>query len=144
MEKLALSFLQEYFSLLCFLFTNIGFAQNELLDSLYTEVGTTISTVEQADIWLDIAEEEMGFSLRRSLQSAMNALHISEEIDDLENTGRSLSWMGRVYGELAEYDSALIVLTRAEKIFTEPYDSFYLAKVYNATGIIHKYTENIS
>lgn len=119
-------------------------AQNEIVDSLMNEISKTSDQVKIADMWLDIAEEQLEFSLDESLNSAKKTLSISEEIGNRVNKGRALSWIGRIYGEQSKYDSAEMFLNQAIEIFSDPIDSFYLTKTYNALGIIYRYTDQFN
>lgn len=114
-------------------------AQQPVVDSLRKQIRQTNELQEQAELYLELAEEVLGSSVDESLLVIDTLLALGYESGDREVIGRSLIWKARMLGEKYELDSALLLFEEAEKIFKNLNDTFYLSRAYNGKGIIYKY-----
>ena len=112
-------------------------AQQPVVDSLRKQISQTNELQEQAELYLELAEEVLGSSVDESLLVIDTLLALGYESGDREVIGRSLIWKARMLGEKYELDSALLLFEEAERIFKTLNDTFYLSRAYNGKGIIY-------
>jgi len=120
-------------------FKSSSFSQNVEIDSLNHLLKSTSDKEDRSEILLKLSRRYMDVSLPKCLDITNQRIDLAIEMNDLEKEGQAYIWKGRVLGELNKLDSAMFEFNKAEKIFLNPIDSFYLAEIYNGKGIIYKY-----
>lgn len=130
--KLLISILGLFFSL-------STYAQSEIADSLLNLAQEVSSPEEKAELYIRLAEEQLGHSVDSSMNTIEKAIDISKGLKDKKTLGKSLIWKGRVLGEKNKVEAAIECFDEAESIFSQAKDSLHLAKIYNGKGIIYKY-----